>query len=453
MKSFIRIFLLESVFITVFLLLAQSCNNNQVQTELGKGDIPALLTKQANIGSSQEQQLILKRYKMFTESIRKNPKDNESKIYLAHIFMNEARLTGEHGYYYPAALKMLDNVLIDRPRDTDIHFKALLLKSIVKLSLHQFNDALVLGKAAVKLNPHNAQIYGVLVDAHVELGNYQEAVAMSDKMLSIRPDLRSYSRASYLRELHGDIQGAKEAMELAIQAGLPGNEDKAWCRVTLGNIEENYGNLKNAMHQYEMALAERPNYPFAIAGVASVLMKKGEYEKAETKLLTACKMIPEVSFYEMLADIYFKTGREEKAKEYLEEVFVMLADDEAHGHKMNLEYASIHLNLTGNFEEALDYTLREFSLRPKNISVNKSLAAIYLLKGKIEKANSHIVTALKTNSKDPETLSIASAIYTKRGEIEKGKKFYKRTLELNPKQDNQFFIQAKQLLEESIAVL
>ncbi len=45
---------------------------------------------------------------------------------------------------------------------------------------------------------------------------------MLNRMVSIRPDIRSYSRISYLREIHGDIPGAIEAMELAVEAGAPG---------------------------------------------------------------------------------------------------------------------------------------------------------------------------------------------------------------------------------------
>jgi hypothetical protein len=46
-------------------------------------------------------------------------------------------------------------------------------------------------------------------------------------MMAIRPDLRSYSRVSYLREIFGDIPGAREAMLMAIQAGYPGQEETA----------------------------------------------------------------------------------------------------------------------------------------------------------------------------------------------------------------------------------
>lgn len=68
-------------------------------------------------------------------------------------------------------------------------------------------------QGAIILNPYNADIYGALVDANVELGNYKEAVAMCDKMLSIRPDLRSSSRASYIRQIFGDNNGVRKPNE------------------------------------------------------------------------------------------------------------------------------------------------------------------------------------------------------------------------------------------------
>jgi hypothetical protein len=39
------------------------------------------------------------------------------------------------------------------------------------------------------------------VDGNVEMGNYDSAVAFADKMVALRPDLTSYSRVSYLREI------------------------------------------------------------------------------------------------------------------------------------------------------------------------------------------------------------------------------------------------------------
>src|SRR5437870_4778016 len=114
------------------------------------------------------------------------------------------------------------------------NFEALTYKSMIFLSQHHFSDGLNVATKAEHMYPYNAFIYGILTDANVELGNYPEALKTADKMISIRPDIRSYSRVSYLREIHGDIPGAIEAMKLAVGAGEPGTEGTEWTRVQLG---------------------------------------------------------------------------------------------------------------------------------------------------------------------------------------------------------------------------
>ena len=83
-------------------------------------------------------------------------------------------------------------------------------------------------------------------------------------MISIRPDIRSYSRIAYLREIHGDIPGAIEAMKMAVDAGAPGDENTEWCRVQLGKLYEKTGKIKEAEMHYAIALNNRQNYPYAL---------------------------------------------------------------------------------------------------------------------------------------------------------------------------------------------
>ena len=55
----------------------------------------------------------------------------------------------------------------------------------------------------MRLAPYTARNYGVVGDALIELGRYDEAFRTFDRMSSLRPDLSSYSRVSYARELLG----------------------------------------------------------------------------------------------------------------------------------------------------------------------------------------------------------------------------------------------------------
>ena len=60
-------------------------------------------------------------------------------------------------------------------------------------------------------------------------------------MLNDRPDLSSFSRASYLLELEGDIPAARRALQQAIASGAPAKENTAWAYLYLGNLEFSQG--------------------------------------------------------------------------------------------------------------------------------------------------------------------------------------------------------------------
>ena len=336
----------------------------------------------------------------------KDPYAVEPRIKIAQIFTNEARVTGEHGHYYPAALKMVDKALeLNKGENQDLEFQALATKASVQLSQHDFEDALATAKSAIAINPYNAQIYGALVDAHVELGNYTEAVAAADKMVSIRPDLRSYSRISYLREIHGDVDGAKDAMNRAVKAGAPGYESTAWARLTLGELYARYDERDKAEQQYRMILRERPNYPFAIAALGQLKMDEGDYAGAEKLVQEAADIIPEVGYYIQLAEIYDRTGRPEEAKEVEKEIFEMLQDDVDSGHNMDMEYATFYRDHLQDYDKAMEYAQREYKKRPGNIDVNRMLASLYAKMDKTNEAAPYLDVAGSTNSPTPGTVS------------------------------------------------
>ncbi|WP_231915310.1 lipopolysaccharide assembly protein LapB [Lewinella sp. 4G2] len=337
----------------------------------------------------------------------KDAKAIKPRVTLAQIFVNEARVTGEHGHYYPAALKMVNEALdLNRGKDTNLEFLALSTKAGVQLSQHEFKEALQTANRAIEINPHNAQIYGALVDVNVELGRYDEAVAAADKMVKIRPDLRSYSRVSYLREIHGDVVGAKEAMISAVKAGAPGYESSAWARLTLGELYQRYGDEEAAKKQFEIILRERPNYPFAIAALGQLELDKGNYPEAEMLVQEAADIIPEVGYYIQLAEIYKQTNQKEKTEKIEDEIFVMLQDDVDSGHNMDLEYAALYRDHFEDYDKAIVYAEREYKKRPENIDVSRMMASLYLKKGMADTAAPYIKAAGTTDSKHPEYLAM-----------------------------------------------
>lgn len=367
------------------------------QTESNGLYIPRLLPRHADVGSAEEQAQRKATFASLRQNMLSKPDDFRSRLQMAQLCMLEARATGEHGHYYPASLRILDELLQDAPPQ-DVVFGATSLKASVKLSLHQFAEAKSLAQKAVSINGYNALTYGALVDAHVELGEYEQAVEMADRMMGIRPDIRSYSRVSYLRELHGDMEGAIEAMQMAVNAGYPGYEETAWARLQLGELYEKTGRIRTARMHYQHILDNRPQYPFAIAALARVDKLEGDYGKAEARLKEAINIIPEVSFYVDLAAFYKQMNQGVAAEALIPEILAMLADDEAAGHKMGMEYARVYLDLLGDAEQALVYAQSEYSARPANIEVNALLGEIYTHLGLSELAEGFLRSAKRLES-------------------------------------------------------
>ncbi len=396
--------------LTVLLTLVYACNstsNTNTATPIATAE---LIQRGEAIQLGKEWDEVQNNYSKFTSAISENPHDNQAKIQLAQLYIREARVTGEHGHYYPGALAILDNALNDSELTDDMKFLALTTKAGVELSLHEFTDALKTGNAAALLNPSNAQIHGVLVDANVELGNYDKAVKLADRMSSIKPDIRSYSRVSYLREIHGDVDGSIEAMTLAVKAGFPGYEETAWAMLTLGDIYKEYGQLDNAMQVYKEILDMRPNYPFAVGAIGDIQILQGKEKEAEATLKEAMDIIPEVGFYISLASLYKDQGRTQEMNALMDEIMVMLKEDTDSGHNMNLEYADLYLDILDDVEKAKEYAQLEYNKRPKNIDVNKMMAKIALHEKNMTEAEKFYNVAASTKSKHPDLEKIKSMI-------------------------------------------
>lgn len=394
-------------------LIACQQKEKTPQSTAQRYEVPSLLDRPERLRMGKEWDEVQSSYVANRNRLWNNASLLEPKLALSALFIGEARVTGEHGHYYPSALQLLEDIIDSKPSDQDILFRALTAKAGVLLSLHQFDEALATGLQAVQINPLNAQIHGVLVDAYVELGDYEQAVKMADKMIAIKPDIRSYSRVSYLREIHGEVEGAIEAMILAVKAGFPALEETAWAQLTLGELYQQYDYEKEAELLYQQILNERTDYPFAIAALADLEMQRQNWEKAEQLLEDAIAIIPEVGFNIQLVKLYQATNRQEKVQPMLDQIFEMLQEDTDSGHNMDMEYAYLYSEVVHDDEKALEYAQKEYDKRPNNIDVNRLMAQIHQQLQQYEAVEKYLTVASRTNSKHPELLALKAQISLK----------------------------------------
>lgn len=183
----------------------------------------------------------------------------------------------------------------------------------VALARHEFAAALELGLQAEELAPGSSRALGIIVDARIELGDYEAAGEALDRMLRARPDLSSYSRLSYFHELHGRTDLAIEAMESAVIAGGPVPENTEYARVLLGGLWLGLGDIERAAHLYGRAVEAVPGYLPALRGLARVAVAQDDLGTAITHLEAAVARVPLPDLLIELGETLETAGRADEA--------------------------------------------------------------------------------------------------------------------------------------------
>ena len=380
--------------------------------------------------------------------LRRDPNDQKSRLLLAEAYMQEGRVTGNHPYYDAAAMQLLQQVLKTDPEN----FEALCCQASLSLTQHHFSQGLALAEQAQAINPQSGYVYGLLTDANVELGRYDQAVKTADKMNQLRPDLTAYARVSYLREIYGDVPGAIQAMDMAVKAGYNGLEQTEWSRVALGHLYEVSGHLDQAEGYYQQALALRPNYAYALAGLARVAAARHDYPTAIKDLNQARATVKDYAFTDELVDVYRLNHQPEEADKMARESVSMLADaaqqandNEELGHYTDRELAYAYLK-TNELDKALAHAKIEYARRPDNIDVNETLAWVYYKRGDYQEAKKYMAVARRTNSQNPVLLCRAGLILTKTGQVAEGQALISKALNTAPYLNPEVEAEGKKML-------
>ncbi len=248
--------------------------------------------------------------------------------------MQQARITSDPSFY-PKAHGVLRTSLELQPQDNE---EALVGLAALASARHDFSAALRFGLRARRADPHDGNVYGVIGDAQLELGQYRRAFSSFQTMVNTLPGLASYSRVSYARELQGDVEGAVVSMEAARDvAGTPA--DLAWTSFQLGELAFSAGRVDEAARQYELGLSADPAFVPNLAGIAKVSYARGNIDRAIADYTQAVQRFPSPEYVIALGDLYASRGMDEKATRQYELVRVEARLFAANGVDTNLELA------------------------------------------------------------------------------------------------------------------
>jgi tetratricopeptide (TPR) repeat protein len=332
--------------------------------------------------------------KSYTELLKANPKDHDTLLLLGLAYYQHARETADPTDY-GRAKQAFDLLITTNPNDVE----ALIGEGTIALARHDFAGALAIGQKALSLDSHIARIYGVIGDAQVELGRYDEAVQSVQSMVDTRPDLSSYSRVSYQRELHGQLDGAISAMESAVEAGGPATENTEYVRVILGNLWFLKGDQAKAELSYESSLAHSPGYVYALAGMARVKAAEGDLAGAIDLYQQAADRVPFPEFLIALGETQEAAGRMDDAARTYRLVRQIEGLFKANRVNTDLDLALFEAE-HGDPATALELARAAYAATP-NVKAADALAWALYKNGELPEARQRAQEALRLGSLDP----------------------------------------------------
>lgn len=347
-------------------------------------------------------------------------------ILLANAYLQKIRETADIKLYKKI------NTLADQAETKDpSNPEIVAIRAQVALGRHDFAKALELGQKAHKFNPEKPLYLGIIADAQIELGYYQQAVESVQKMMDLKPQLSSFVRTAYLRELYGDIEGAEEMFEKAISAGSPYPENIAANLVDLGKLYVRT-DLEKAALTFNQALTVYKDYPPALQGLGRSSFAQKDYQKAIEYFEKALDILPIAQYATDLGDVYAKIGEGEKAKRYYFLAKTAYEKAKQSGVNTDLEMALFLADHDMDLHQALEKAEGVYAIRPDNIYAADVLAWALHKNGRSREAQKYISSALYLGEYDPLILFHAGVIAEANNNSEEAKRLFQKVIHLHP---------------------
>lgn len=281
-------------------------------------------------------------------------------------------------------------------------------------------------------------------DALVELGRVDEAEALVQGVLELKPTGAAYLRAAWLLHLRGDDAGAVAIYGLALDA-LDDRDlvARAWTHAELGRLAWCAGRGDEALRQADLALALAPACAEALLGKARALAARGDLSGA-TALLERAPASPEA--LSELAALHAARGWQADADEALDRARRLLDQDPLWSRAVAVALADHGL------EPARAVALAEAELaRRPDLFSHDAMAWALARAGRGPEALAHAERALALGAREPALLFHAGMAARAAGDAPRARAWLGQALALNPAFHPRHALEARAALAELTA--
>lgn len=346
-------------------------------------------------------------------------------VSLALLYAQKARETAD-ATYFAKADDLMDAAAKIEPDNSDI----LAVRAMNAMGRHDFKAGLAFGEQALALNKTKSTYYGIVGDADIELGRYDDAVANFQHMVDIKPNLASYNRVAYIRELYGDIPGAIDALKTAAVDDSAFKENVAYSYYELGKLYFR-SDLVQAKSSFEHALALVPEYPPALEGLGKIAYAQGKAGDAESFFKRAVAALPIAQYAIDMGELYQAQGDTAHAAQQYLLAKVAFEKSASGGTNTDLEEAQFLAEHDVDLAAALEKARAAFPERPSILGADTLAWALYK-NGMYAEAKTYTAKALRLGANDPLIVFHAGMIAKANGELAQAKQYLQTALRLSP---------------------
>lgn len=331
------------------------------------------------------------------------------------------------------------------------NYEGISLLASISNTRHDFARALALAEQGVAQKPKKAYGYGVLGDAYMGLGRYDEADFAYEKMVTITPDMSAFGRRALLFQTRGKIDEAeaswREAIKRATGDGTP--EHEAWADAQLGSLYFSLGRVEDAGVLYEQSLAVFPGYVHALAGVARVAAARGDLARAIDYYTRAINTVPLPEYVMALGDVYTASGDMKSAQQQYDLIGAIEQLYAANGVNLDLQIALFNADHDRNITATVGRAREAYAQQP-SIQAADVLAWVEYKAGNIDEARTAIEQALATGSREPQISFHAGMIYRAAGDQAAARTYLERVESTAPAFSVLYAGVARQALDELV---
>ena len=353
------------------------------------------------------------------------PQDLRGWQLLGTALVQAATQTGDPSYY-PRAERAFQEAESLAPDDPQTKIG----KAFLALIRHDFSGAKALAAGVNAADPFNADSLAVLVDAEIELGQYDEAATHLQELLDLRPALPALARTSYLRELHGDLAGAEQATVQALTAGSRSGFDLAVTTSLLGDLYLKQGDLTRAGQRYAESDSLAQGLLTTAVSQARLAVAKGDLAAAVSGLERAVARFPDPGALTLLGEVRSLQGRTEEAASAFGTVNVIATLQQDAGAVVDLELARFEAT-HGNPETAVDLALAAYRDRPTVFAAEVVGWALHRA-GRTEEALGYALESIRLGTPDAALLLHAARILKANGQTVRADELRNQAANLDP---------------------